>query len=93
MESDNIVHYGTQHTFRRASLEIPKCWASSETLRDALQIVGSLLRGVVVMRHTDIRTTMNIYGDVVTDEMSTASLKVADLAFRGNRAQTEREPR
>jgi integrase len=43
-----------------------------------------------MMRHTDIRTTMNIYGDVVTDEMSTASIKVAALAFRGNGAQTER---
>jgi hypothetical protein len=24
------------------------------------------------MRHSDIRTTMNVYGDVVTDEMSQA---------------------
>ena len=46
-----------------------------------------------MMRHTDIRTTMNIYGDVVTDEMSTASFKVAELAFRENGAQTERESR
>lgn len=46
-----------------------------------------------MMRHTDIRTTMNIYGDVVTDEMSTATNKVAELAFRGNGAQTERESR
>jgi len=46
-----------------------------------------------MMRHTDIRTTMNIYGDVVTDVMSTASLKVAELAFRGNGAQTEHESR
>jgi integrase len=44
-----------------------------------------------MMRHTDIRTTMNIYGDVVTDEMSTATLKVAELAFRGNGARAERE--
>jgi integrase len=44
-----------------------------------------------MMRHTDIRTTMNVYGDVVTDEMSTASLKVAELAFRANGAQAERE--
>jgi hypothetical protein len=44
-----------------------------------------------LMRHTDIRVTMNTYGDVVTDEMSTASLKVAELVFRGNRAQAERE--
>ena len=44
-----------------------------------------------MMRHTDIRTTMNVYGDVVTDEMNTASLKVAELAFRPNGAQAERE--
>jgi len=46
-----------------------------------------------MMRHTDIRTTMNIYGDVVTDEMSTASLRVAELAFCANGAQAERESR
>jgi integrase len=45
-----------------------------------------------MMRHTDIRTTMNIYGDVVTDEMSTAGLKVAEIAFQKNGAQAEREP-
>jgi hypothetical protein len=45
-----------------------------------------------MMRHTDIRTIMNVYGDVVTDEMSTAGLKVAEIAFQKNRAQTEREP-
>jgi integrase len=44
-----------------------------------------------MMRHTDIRTTMNVYGDVVTDEMSTAGLKVAELAFQINGAQAERE--
>jgi hypothetical protein len=45
-----------------------------------------------MMRHTDIRTTMNIYGDVVTDEMSTAGLKVAEIAFQKNGAHAEREP-
>jgi integrase len=44
-----------------------------------------------MMRHTDIRTTMNIYGDVVTDEMSTAGLRVAELAFQSNGAQAERK--
>ncbi|XBH20122.1 site-specific integrase [Telmatobacter sp. DSM 110680] len=44
-----------------------------------------------MMRHQDIRTTMNIYGDVVTDEMSTAGLRVAELAFQFNGAQAERE--
>ncbi len=43
-----------------------------------------------MMRHTDIRTTMNVYGDVVTDEMSTAGVKVAQLAFQSNGAQAER---
>jgi hypothetical protein len=31
------------------------------------------------MRHSDIRTTMNIYGDVVTDEMERAHSKVVAL--------------
>jgi hypothetical protein len=33
------------------------------------------------MRHADIRTTMNVYGDIVTDEMEQASGKVAGLAL------------
>lgn len=40
-----------------------------------------------LMRHSDIRTTFNIYGDVVTDEMSIAGEKVAKLAFQRNGAQ------
>jgi integrase len=36
-----------------------------------------------LMRHADIRTTMNIYGDVVTDEMSRANTKVVGLALNG----------
>jgi hypothetical protein len=43
-----------------------------------------------MMRHSDIRTTFNINGDVVTDEMATVGTKVAQLAFQGNRAQAER---
>lgn len=46
--------------------------------------------GSKMMRHADIRTTMNIYGDVVTDEMTTAGSKVAQLAFRANGAHAER---
>jgi integrase len=42
-----------------------------------------------LMRHADIRTTMNIYGDVVTDEMQQAHSKVVGLALNG--AQTERK--
>src|SRR5438046_6489029 len=34
-----------------------------------------------LMRHSDIRTTLNIYGDVVTDEMTQAHSKVVRLAI------------
>jgi integrase len=34
-----------------------------------------------LMRHSDIRTTMNLYGDVVTDEMEQAHSKVVGLAL------------
>jgi integrase len=34
-----------------------------------------------LMRHSDIRTTLNIYGDVVTDEMSQAHSKVVRMAL------------
>ena len=72
-----IGHVGT-HTFRR-------------TYRSWLDAVGtSVAVQQKMMRHSDIRTTMNIYGDVVTDEMSMAGLKLAGLAFGGNGAQTER---
>lgn len=43
-----------------------------------------------MMRHASIKTTMDIYGGVVTGEMSTASRKVAELAFPLNGAQAER---
>ena len=35
------------------------------------------------MRHADIRTTINVYGTVVTEEMATASEKVARLVVNG----------
>ena len=33
------------------------------------------------MRHSDIRTTLNIYGDVVTNEMAEAHAKIVRLAL------------
>jgi integrase len=42
-----------------------------------------------LMRHADIRTTMNVYGNVVTDEMSAASGKVARLVANGTGSGTE----
>jgi hypothetical protein len=38
------------------------------------------------MRHTDIPTTMNVYGDMVTDKMAQAHSTVAGLALKGSRA-------
>jgi integrase len=47
-----------------------------------LDSVGTLIAvQQKLMRHADIRTTMNTYGDVVTDEMTVASGKVAGLAL------------
>ncbi len=72
-----IGHLGT-HAFRH-------------TYRSWLDAVGTPIAvQQKMMRHSDIRTTMNIYGDVVTDEMETAGLKIARLAFQGNGAQAER---
>ena len=42
-----------------------------------------------LMRHADIRTTMNVYGDAATDEMTEAHSKVVGLALNG--AQAERK--
>jgi integrase len=53
------------------------------TYRSWLDAVGtSVAVQQKLMRHADIRTTMNIYGDVVTDEMAQAASKVAGLAIR-----------
>ena len=61
--------------------------AFRHTYRSWLDAVGtSVAVQQKLMRHADIRTTFNIYGDVVTDEMTTASGKVAELISR----QTER---
>ena len=43
-----------------------------------------------LMRHADIRTTMNLYGDALTEDMRQAHQRVVDLALNG--AQTERRP-
>jgi len=72
-----IGHLGT-HAFRH-------------THRSWLDAVGtSIAVQQKMMRHASIRTTMDVYGDVVTDEMTTAGGKVARLAFPLNGAQTER---
>jgi integrase len=63
-----IGHLGS-HTFRY-------------TYRTWLDSVGTPI-GVQqkLMRHCDIRTTMNIYGDVVTEDMIEADAKVVRMAL------------
>lgn len=52
------------------------------TYRSWLDAVGTALTvQQKLMRHSDIQTTLNIYGDVVTSEMKEASSKVAGLAL------------
>ena len=54
------------------------------TYRSWLDAVGTPIAvQQKLMRHADIRTTMNVYGDVVTDEMAQAASKVAGLALNG----------
>jgi integrase len=61
------------------------------TFRSWLDAVGSsVATQQQLMRHADIRTTMNVYGRIVTDAMSVAAGKVARLAFNG--LQTDCEP-
>jgi integrase len=54
------------------------------TFRTWLDSVGTPV-GVQqrLMRHADIRTTMNVYGDAVTQDMAEAHGKVVDLALNG----------
>jgi len=56
--------------------------AFRHTYRSWLDAVGTPIAvQQKLMRHSDIRTTMNIYGDIVTDEMSQAHSKVVGLAL------------
>jgi len=58
--------------------------ALRHTFRSWLDAVGTTVAvQQKLMRHADIRTTMNTYGDVVTDEMAQAGGKVARLAIHG----------
>ena len=54
------------------------------TYRSWLDAVGTTIAvQQKLMRHSDVRTTMNTYGDVVTDELAEASSKVAAIALSG----------
>ena len=61
------------------------------TFRTWLDSVGTPI-GVQqrLMRHADIRTTMNVYGDAVSADMAEAHSKIVGLAFNGT--ETARKP-
>jgi len=53
------------------------------TYRSWLDSVGTAITvQQKLMRHSDIQTTLNIYGDVISDEMEQANTKVAGLALK-----------
>jgi integrase len=79
---------GVLHVFqkaaRRAGIGVIGTHTMRHTFRSWLDAVGtSVAVQQKAMRHADIRTTMNTYGDVVTDEIVQASGKVARLAING----------
>jgi hypothetical protein len=57
----------------RAAFALPIAWGDAAGTPIAVQ--------QKLMRHSDIRTTLNVYGDVVTDEMAQANSKVAKMAL------------
>jgi len=73
-----IGHIGT-HVFRHSF----RTWL--DTLKTPISVQQKL------MRHSDIRMTMGVYGTVFDDTVNDAGLRVADLVFKGNGARTERE--
>ena len=75
--SDAGIPHVSTHTMRHTH----RAWLDSVGTPIAVQ--------QKLMRHASITTTMDHYGDVVTDEMAVASGKVAGLAL--NRAQAERK--
>lgn len=87
---EHLLNHPQQASSSAAKIGYVRSHCFRHTCRSWLDAVGT---PVAVqqkrMRHSNIRTAMNVYGDVVTDEMATASEKVAQLAFQGSGAQTE----
>jgi integrase len=80
--------------FGKAASEAEIVHVSPHTMRHSyrawLDAVGtSVAVQQKLMRHASITTTMNTYGDVVTDEMARAASKVAVLALNGTGSGTE----
>lgn len=89
-----ISYAGVAAVLKKASVRAGIGHVSSHTFRHThrswLDAVGTSI-GVqqTLMRHSDVRTTMNVYGASATAAMAAASGKVTRLAL--NEAQTERK--
>jgi len=71
-----------QRAAKRAGIGGVPTHALRHSYRSWLDAVGTPIAvQQKLMRHTDIRTTMNLYGDVVTDEMAQAHSKVVGMAL------------
>jgi integrase len=88
-----VSYAGVWQALRKAAFKAGIGHISSHMFRHShrswLDAVGTPI-GIqqTLMRHADIRTTMNVYGTASTDAMAVASEKIARLALNG--AQTER---
>lgn len=81
--SFNAVQDRYQHAAKDAGIGHLSTHTMRHTFRSWLDAVGtSVAVQQKAMRHADIRTTMNTYGDVVTDELVQAGNKVAALAIQ-----------
>jgi integrase len=81
--SYSFVWYTLDDAARKAGIPHVSSHTFRHTYRTWLDSVGTPV-GVQqkLMRHSDIRTTMNIYGDVVSEDARQASQKVARMAVR-----------
>jgi integrase len=82
-----VSYPGVWKAFQKAAVRSGICKQGTHSLRHSyrswLDAVGTAIAvQQKLMRHSDIRTTMNIYGDVVTDEMEQAQSKVGALALK-----------
>jgi integrase len=77
---------GINDAYQKATLAAGIGHVSTHTMRHTyrswLDAVGTPIAvQQKLMRHADIRTTMNVYGDIVTDEMEQAHSKVVRMAL------------
>jgi integrase len=71
-----LLGHVSTHSFRHSY----RSWLSS--IGTGLDVTKLL------MRHSTIAMSMDTYGDLIGDEASKATLKIAEFAFRGDRAQS-----